>query len=53
MIDYQELLRKYIQHVVAEEGWSYLCNIRGSDVYFSEEQIQALTEIEKQLDLDD
>lgn len=47
MIDYKELLRKYIQHVYASEGCNFAPGtMTWSGVEFTEEEIKAWEELE-------
>ncbi|MCY1304083.1 hypothetical protein D9M70_538250 [compost metagenome] len=44
-MDYEELLRKYIEHVRQSEGIDYLDRLNanyGSDVQFTDEEVSAL-----------
>lgn len=43
MIDYKELLRKYINHVGTEEGWTFMPY---SGDGFSEEEVQELNDLD-------
>lgn len=49
MIDYRDLLRKYIQHVSDCEGVNYIGSLNNhwmSDVVFNEEEVKALQELD-------
>lgn len=48
MIDYKELLHKYIKWVIEREGISFVSHISFWENNFSEEEINLLTQIAKE-----
>ncbi|WP_430317949.1 hypothetical protein [Pseudomonas nitroreducens] len=50
-MDYEQLLRKYIEHVRQSEGSDFLDRLNvsyGSDVHFSEEEVSELDRLSKE-----
>ena len=45
MIDYKELLRKYMDHVFALESSDYISSICITDVKFTDEEIEELKKL--------
>ena len=56
-MDYRELLRKYMSHVVVHEGIDYVDSIRGGclvavkSFQFSDEEVRELEQISKETEL--
>ena len=48
MIDHEELLKKYIEHVVLCEGYSFISDIENYEG-FTDEEIQHLEKIESEI----
>ena len=57
IMDYRELLRKYMSHVVVHEGIDYVDSIRGGclvavkSFQFSDEEVRELEQISKETEL--
>jgi hypothetical protein len=52
-IDYKHLLKKYMQHIIDEEGVSYIRNYFRNTEIFTEEEWQTLKQIEEEEEIYD
>ncbi len=57
MIDYRELLKKYMRHIKEEEGITFLNSLNtgpnnswSDDVLFTPQEVEELRKVEKEID---